>query len=77
MYRRTCRSKCNELLKHNSIDINKATSDNGQTPLYVVCKGGHIEIVNTLVKHDSININKATSRSNGQRHFMLHAKEDI
>ena len=52
----------NALLSQESIDINKARTDNGQTPLLSACSEGHTDIVNALLNQESIDINKATFR---------------
>ena len=51
-------SKC---IVDESIDINKATTDDGQTPLLSACSQGHTDIVNALLSQESIDINKATT----------------
>ena len=39
--------------------MNKATTDDGVTPLYIACLGGHIEVVGMLLTCDGIDVNKA------------------
>ena len=47
------------MLSKESIDINKAKTDNGLTPLYIACFEGHTDIVKALLNQESIYINKA------------------
>ena len=50
------------ILNHDSIDINKARTDNGETPFLMACQKGHLDIANALLNHKSIEINKASDR---------------
>merc|ERR1712166_474428 len=50
------------LLAHGGIDANKATTDDGTTPLYQVCaQEDRAAIIKLLLAHDGIEVNKATS----------------
>ena len=40
--------------------MNKATTDDGATPLYIACQNGHTSIVEALLGRDA-DVNKATT----------------
>jgi ankyrin repeat protein len=49
----------NQKRRTDGVDVNKATTDDGVTPLYMACLGGHIEVVGMLLTCDGIDVNKA------------------
>lgn len=50
------------LLVQAGIEVNKARTDDGSTPLVIACAKGHTEVVKTLLAHPRIRVNKATAR---------------
>ena len=49
------------LLARDEIDVNQATADDDEIPLYVACWNGHTEIVAMLLARDEIEVNQATT----------------
>ena len=49
------------MLARDEIDVNKATREDGPTPLYMACQEGHADIVKLLFACDEIDVNKARS----------------
>ena len=49
------------LLSNNATDVNKATTDNGTTPLLIACLNGHEEVVGLLLSNANIVVNQATT----------------
>jgi ankyrin repeat protein len=46
------------LLASDGIDVNKARTDYGGTPLFAACEKGHTEVVAMLLACDGIDVNK-------------------
>ena len=42
------------LLSTDGIDVNKAETNHGWTPLYAACHHGHVEVVNAMLSTDGI-----------------------
>ena len=47
------------LLAQDGIEVNKARTDDGTTPLFMACQEGHFEVVKLLLAQDGIEANKA------------------
>ena len=54
-----CAEVVERLLARDDIDVNKAETDNGYTPLFVASYCGHTEVVERLLARDDIDVNKA------------------
>ena len=54
-----CAEVVERLLARDDIDVNKATTGDGCTPLYVASQNGHTEVVERLLARDDIDVNKA------------------
>ena len=54
---------CSILLRQAGVEVNKATTINGETPLFTACYDGYTEIVELLLAVDEVNMNKATTES--------------
>ena len=44
------------MLAHPGINVNVAKPNDGATPLYIACYGGHIEVVRLLLAQDGIDV---------------------
>ena len=47
------------LLACDGVDVNKAATDDGSTPLSRACQNGHTEVVGLLLACDGVDVNKA------------------
>lgn len=47
------------LLGQDGIEVNKARTEDGATPLYIACYHGHVEAIKLLLAHDGLEVNKA------------------
>ena len=56
-----CAEVVERLLARDDIDVNKAETDNGCTPLCEASQNGHTEVVERLLARDDIDVNKATT----------------
>jgi ankyrin repeat protein len=49
------------LVEEGKADVNKATTDDGTTPLYIASENGNVEVVRYLVEEGKADVNKATT----------------
>ena len=47
------------LVRVDGLDVNRACTDDGATPLYVACQNGHVEVVECLVQVGGLDVNQA------------------
>ena len=54
-----CAEVVERLLARDDIDVNKARTEDGSTPLFMASQKGHTEVVERLLARDDIDVNKA------------------
>ena len=58
-----CAEVVERLLARDDIDVNKARTEDGSTPLCMASHKGHTEVVERLLARDDIDVNKAETVS--------------
>jgi hypothetical protein len=51
------------LLACDGVDVNKARTDTGTTPLFMACQEGHTEVVGLLLACNAVDVTKATTNT--------------
>ena len=54
-----------------TIDVNKAQTADGATPLFVACSNGHVGVVRQLLAHPGINVKLAWTAPSGRQYTPL------
>ena len=54
------------LLEQTEIDVNKARTTTGSTPLYLASQNGHTQVVQMLLNQAEIDVNKAKTDASGE-----------
>ena len=54
------------LLNKSEIDVNKAKTTTGKTPIFIATQKGHTQVVQILLNQKEIDVNKVTTDSRGE-----------
>ena len=61
------------LLQVAGLDVNKARTDDGQTPLYAACSSGYVKAVERLLEVDGLDVNQACTDGSTALHAACEA----